>query len=487
MYPMQLVGYVFVLWLHIGSVVNAAEKPMPNIELYFNGTAINHTGIDLREKEIQQITFYWDDLPLEEAKEIHIEVSSTSGLCHAEVLPSKLLISNGHTSAADAYVSNEENGTVKGTFNITGTLLGFSKIKLFVTNGTNDILEGPKYVVKVQRGDHVLDLIFIHILVALVIVAYINMGCAIDPEIIRTTLKKPIAPAIGLASQYIFMPLVSFGLGYLLFAHDPPMWLGLFLAGCAPGGAGSNMWTYLMGGSLDLSITMTFISTVAAFGALPLWVYGLAPHIFSDGEFSNLPYKRIGVLVACLVIPIGIGMLIRRFSERTAAVLKKLLKPISVIFIVFIMTFGVYANLYMFSFFSWKVVLGGFCLPFLGFIFGCIISLLMKRPVKEIIAISIETGIQNTGLAIGILKVALAKYAPLGDVTIVVPVAVATMTPLPLLIICLGKRIWKCRQNSNMKVECEDCPLDDDRELNDNEIVGKYKDLSKDHNQDSKN
>lgn len=69
-----------------------------------------------------------------------------------------------------------------------------------------------------QRGQRVLDKIFIHVVIAMVIVAYINMGCAIDLQVIKQTLRKPVAPAIGLASQYLFMPLVGH-MWRLLFSH----------------------------------------------------------------------------------------------------------------------------------------------------------------------------------------------------------------------------------------------------------------------------
>lgn len=62
---------------------------------------------------------------------------------------------------------------------------------------------------QIQRGKRVLDKIFIHVIILLVIVAYINMGCAIDLRVIKETLRRPVAPAIGLASQYLFMPIVS--------------------------------------------------------------------------------------------------------------------------------------------------------------------------------------------------------------------------------------------------------------------------------------
>ncbi|MCL4134005.1 UNVERIFIED_CONTAM: hypothetical protein GTU68_057159 [Idotea baltica] len=231
------------------------------------------------------------------------------------------------------------------------------------------------------------------------------MGCAINIQVIKDTMKRPVAPAIGLVSQYLCMPLVSYGIGYVLFPSSPELWLGLFLTGCAPGGGGSNMWTYLLGGSLDLSITMTFLSTVFAFATLPLWVLALGPSIFTDGYFGKLPYRNMAMLVFGLVIPCCIGLGIRRTCPKAADFLKKMLKPLSIAFIVFVMTFGVYTKFYLFSFFTWKVAFAGFCLPFFGFAFGGTAALLLKRNWEEVVAISIETGVQNTGLAIGVIKV----------------------------------------------------------------------------------
>lgn len=59
---------------------------------------------------------------------------------------------------------------------------------------------------------------------------------------------------------------IAFGLGKLAFPDNPMAQLGMFMSGCSPGGGLSNMWTYLLGGSLDLSILMTFTSNIIAFG-----------------------------------------------------------------------------------------------------------------------------------------------------------------------------------------------------------------------------
>lgn len=75
----------------------------------------------------------------------------------------------------------------------------------------------------------------------------------------------------------------------------------------------------------------------------------------ADGQFNKLPFKNIAMLIIGLVVPLSIGLLIKWKSERVALMLKRLLKPFSIIFIIFIMTFGVYANYYIFAFFDWKV------------------------------------------------------------------------------------------------------------------------------------
>lgn len=66
---------------------------------------------------------------------------------------------------------------------------------------------------------------------------------------------------------------ISFGLGYLIFPSSPSLHLGMFCTGVAPGGGASNIWTFILGGNLDLSLTMTSISTLAAFGELTHMTY----------------------------------------------------------------------------------------------------------------------------------------------------------------------------------------------------------------------
>ena len=97
-----------------------------------------------------------------------------------------------------------------------------------------------------------------------------------DLQIIKEVFKRPVGPIVGFASQFVIMPLVimvlnslmrmftkiyfqlSYGVGALMF-EDKLFRLGLFVLGCSPGGNGSNFWTLLLNGDINLSITMTFV------------------------------------------------------------------------------------------------------------------------------------------------------------------------------------------------------------------------------------
>jgi solute carrier family 10 (sodium/bile acid cotransporter), member 3/5 len=81
----------------------------------------------------------------------------------------------------------------------------------------------------------------------------------------------------------------------------------------------------------------------------------------------------------------------------------------------------------------------GLGLPWLGYTFGWISSKIFKQSNPDAIAIAVETGIQNTGISIFLLTFSLEQ--PMADLTTVIPVSVAIMTPFPLLAIYLIQKI----------------------------------------------
>jgi hypothetical protein len=126
--------------------------------------------------------------------------------------------------------------------------------------------------VAVIRSIEFAQLLFTIFVTILVSINNISMGCVISLDTIVAVVKKPVAPIIGFACQFLIMPLGSYCIGRYFFPDDVNFRLGLFVLGCCPGGTGSNFWTLLFDGDVDLSITMTFFSTIAAMGETCIYV-----------------------------------------------------------------------------------------------------------------------------------------------------------------------------------------------------------------------
>ena len=147
---------------------------------------------------------------------------------------------------------------------------------------------------------------------------------------------------------------------------------------------------------------------------MPFWIFTLGATIFDDADIV-IPYIKICTYALFLVVPLSIGLAISKWLPRVSSFLVRILKPLAMFLILFIIIFGIWANLYIFKMMTWQVCLTGMGLPWLGFSFGFILARLLRRPMEDVIAIAIETGIQNTGISIFILWGTLDK--PLGDMT----------------------------------------------------------------------
>ncbi|KAF5282350.1 hypothetical protein FQR65_LT14339 [Abscondita terminalis] len=338
----------------------------------------------------------------------------------------------------------ESNWLSNGSFGLTGEFLGKTVVVVTVKD-SNGMLTQTQFDVKVVRPKRVIDTIFTSTVATLVSIIYINFGCALNWSEVRKTVKKPVGPAIGFLGQFIVMPMLSYGLGKLLFPDDPEMQLGMFFTGVSPGGGASNVWVAVLNGDINLSITMTTISTFGAFGMMPLWLFTLGRVIFEDANIS-VPYRQISTYAVALVVPLIIGYLLQRFVKKVARFFVRVLKIFSSILILFIVIFAIVTNLYLFEIFSWKIIVAGMGLPWLGYMLAYILAVIFKQSAETALTIAVETGIQNTGIAIFLLRFALPQ--PEADIVTVVPVYVATMTPLPLFLVYIYQKI-QARRSAN--------------------------------------
>ncbi|XP_071524910.1 ileal sodium/bile acid cotransporter-like isoform X2 [Panulirus ornatus] len=333
------------------------------------------------------------------------------------------------------------NVTYHGYINISALFLGYNDLHLKLYDKDNVSVASGRMKMTVFLSYQNITDIFTLLLAVLVGFVYFFMGATLDLKVVKGIIKKPVGPFVGVFCQYAFMPTIAFGLGLVIFPDDALLRLGLFLSGSCPGGGASNMWTHLLGGSLDLSIMMTAVSTIVSFVSVPLWVLFMGPVILGGKDASFvIPYENITTTVISLIVPCGLGVLFQIFLPKAVRYCEKVITPLSAFNILFTFTFGVYSYFYIFIIFTWRMLLAGFALPLLGYMSGMVLAKLFRMSLQKVIAISVETGVQNYTIALIILQMTLDS--PAGELSAVMPGAATLFTPLPLVVVLVCKKIY---------------------------------------------
>lgn len=348
-----------------------------------------------------------------------------------------------------------QNGTAYNV-SVEGVFLGYTHLKFELCSP--DDTEGHnctrvKYIVAVLRDPTLLQRIFPYLIGFMVSVNYINMGCQIDLKVVLDVLKKPVPPILGIACQFIFMPLVSYGIGLLLLPNVL-MRFGIFMLGCSPGGNSSNLWTLMFDGDVTLSITMTFISTIASVGMMPLWIFLLGRQMSPETGSLQIPFANIVLSLVGLVVPLAIGMLIWRFKPTWAEKAQKCIKPLTLVVLIVILGLSVTVNQYIFLLMTWKSFLCGALISWSAYAFGAFAAFLGRLNRAQLIAVSIEIAFQNSGIAVVVLFTSLNQ--PDADLVIVPVVCQAILQGIPLYLLYIALRLRKCvldRMHPNKKVE----------------------------------
>lgn len=342
------------------------------------------------------------------------------------------------SKVCDKYESSEQCNM---TLELEGLSLGTAKV--FISAKTNDTdpnkwrIPSPHLDVSVLRPPKVIHKVFNGLVATIVSLNYINMGCALDLKIVKAVIKKPIGPIVGMFCQFLIMPAVAYGVG-LWILSDPVQQLGLLTFGSSPGGGASNMWTVLLRGNLNLSITMTFFSTIISAGTIPLWLFTVGKTIIR-GTSITIPFENIALSLVAMVVPVAIGLLIQRYLPKVAATGRRILAPVCIIMIIIIIILGSIAYWELLLMLTWRIVIAASLNVWIGFLAGCLVSVAFRFPKEDVISVAVETGIQNTGIAYILLNYSLTP--PANELASVVPVAASIITPLPLFIIYCFQKI----------------------------------------------
>lgn len=240
------------------------------------------------------------------------------------------------------------------------------------------------------------------ILALMIAVIMLGMGASLTPRDFTSALRRPYGLAIGLISQYGFMPLIAFTLALTLPVSEPVK-IGLLIMGCMPGGTTSNIFTYFSKGNLALSVLMTVNSTIFGVILIPLLLV-----LYATGLNVDIPAENIIVTLVLLLVPVAIGMAIRRWNANVGALVELGGSALGIIFIVFLLVSWVPRNWGFLLGTPASVFFGAIALGLVGFLCGYGLSRLLRLHPRNARTIALETGIQNGPLAVALVVLTFA-------------------------------------------------------------------------------
>ncbi len=231
----------------------------------------------------------------------------------------------------------------------------------------------------------------------MVAIIMLGMGASLTPRDFWLALKRPYGLGIGVLSQYGIMPLLGFAMALLLVVPEP-IAIGILIMACMPGGTTSNIFTYFSKGNLALSVLMTVTSTVSGVILIPIILL-----LYASALDLDIPRDDIVRVLIVLLVPVAIGMGLRKLNANVGAVIEFCGALLALFFIAFILVTWVPQN--------WQFLLNttpatyvaaiGLGLVGIGLGYGFATSL--KLHPRNARTIALETGIQNAPLAIAII------------------------------------------------------------------------------------
>lgn len=233
----------------------------------------------------------------------------------------------------------------------------------------------------------------------------IMFGVALDLHVshFKDLLKSPKSIFFGLFSQFILLPAITFGL-VSIWNPVPSMALGMILVAACPGGNVSNFISSISGGNIALSVSLTVLATMLSLFLTPLnftlWGKAYAPAAGIMSEIDVCYIELLQTVFVLLIIPMAIGMFV---ADRWPAFTEKIKKPIKALSLIIFAAFvGVaFSNNYdIFTAFIGSIFILVLVHNLLGFLGGYISGSIGKLSVSDRKSIIIETGIQNSGLAL---------------------------------------------------------------------------------------
>ncbi len=252
--------------------------------------------------------------------------------------------------------------------------------------------------------------------VALGIIMF-GLGLSLTLGDFARVVKQPKAVLVALACQLVLLPAICFGL-VLLFHLPPVLAVGMMMLAASPGGTTANLYSHLFRGDIALNISLTAVNSVIAVITLPI-ITNLAIAYFAPFDDQlGLQWSKALEVFAIVLLPVALGMLVRRLWPGAADRSDRAVRIVSVIVLVVVIAGAVASN--------WALLVANAARLSLITVVFCLISLavgylvprLLRVGKRQAIASSFEIGIHNATLAIVIAQ------SVLGSVELSLPAAV---------------------------------------------------------------
>ena len=264
-----------------------------------------------------------------------------------------------------------------------------------------------------------------------IILAFVMYGVAlgIKPHIFVEVFKKPKSVLLGMLCQMVLLPAFTCLLAVLLTGWiSPMMGLGMILVAACPGGNISNFMSSLAKANIELSVSLTAISTALAVILTPFnfWLWG-SIYLSSAAVTAEIPtlviplwdvFKTIFILLG---VPLVLGILTSHFLPKVAEALKKPLQWLSIIIFVAMVVLSFSSNIDAFLVSVKYIFIVVLIHNFLALAIGFTVGTIGKVPFRDRRTLTIETGIQNSGLGLALMLGAtlFAGFPPHGGMLVI--------------------------------------------------------------------
>ncbi|MCF3652237.1 bile acid:sodium symporter family protein [Synoicihabitans lomoniglobus] len=267
-------------------------------------------------------------------------------------------------------------------------------------------------------------------------ITMLGMGVTLTLEDFKAVKKMPKPVAIGFVGQYTIMPLLGWGIGWVL-GLPTEYAVGLVLVACCPGGTASNVVTFIAKADVCLSVVMTACSTVAAAIMTPLLTATLVG--------TRVPVDAWGLFASTfqvVIIPVLLGVVLNRFWPRAVTRVLPIAPLVSVIAIAMICASIIGQRVDEVKSSAGTLLLAVTLLHIGGFGIGYTLSRLFKLPRRSARTVSIEVGMQNSGLGVVLANKHFAS--PITGVALAaVPCAISAVMHSVIGSVCAGYWRWR--------------------------------------------